>query len=127
MDLTIVIPVYNSELILPKLISEIDISLKGNNIKKEIILVNDHSKDNSWKIIRQLSKNYDFIKGINLDKNYGQHNAIMAGLNNCSGEFVITIDDDLQHPPEFFPEVLKQLSNHDVCYTNYNKRKHILD
>ena len=56
MDLTIVIPVYNRELILPKLISEIDISLKGNNIKKEIILVNDHSKDISWKIIRQLSK-----------------------------------------------------------------------
>ncbi len=125
MDLTIVIPVYNSELILPKLISEIDISLKDNNIKKEIILVNDHSKDNSWKIIRQLSQNYDFIKGINLDKNYGQHNAIIAGLKFGQGNFFILMDDDFQHQPKYIIEIYNALANgYDVCYVKYLNRKH---
>ncbi len=127
MKLSIVIPVYNSEGILESLnkrIFEVIAMMELTN-NFEVILINDHSNDDSWIKIKNLSKHHRYIKGINLNQNYGQHNAIMAGLNNCSGEFVITIDDDLQHPPEFFPEVLKQLSNHDVCYTNYNKRKHL--
>ena len=64
---------------------------------------------------------------INLAENFGQHNAIMAGFNNCVGDFIITIDDDLQHQPEFIPDILKTLRefNKDVCYTNYKNRKHI--
>ena len=48
----------------------------------------------------------------------------MAGLNHCSGKYIITIDDDLQHPPEFFPQILEKLRDNDVCYTNYKNRKH---
>ena len=70
-------------------------------------MINDFSKDKSWDKIKYLSSKYNYIKGINLSDNFGQHNAIMAGLNNCKGEYVITIDDDLQHPPEFFPEIIK--------------------
>ena len=60
---------------------------------------------------------YNFLTCINLTKNFGQHNAIMAGLNNAVGDCMITLDDDLQHPPEFFPEIINKLKNFDVCYT----------
>ena len=66
MDLSIIIPVYNSELILPSLVKEIENSLKNKKLNKEIIFINDFSKDNSWKIIKDLSNSSDFIKGINL-------------------------------------------------------------
>ncbi len=127
MKLSIIVPVYNSENILDDLNKRILETIVKMNLTSnfELILVNDCSTDESWKKIKSLSNNHKYLKGINLSKNFGQHNAIMAGLNNCSGEFIITIDDDLQHPPEFFPRVLEKLLNHDVCYTNYNKRKHL--
>ena len=59
--------------------------------------------------LKKLSKNYNFLTCINLTKNFGQHNAIMAGLNNAVGDCMITLDDDLQHPPEFFPEIINKL------------------
>ena len=83
MNLSIIIPVYNSEKILPYLIESISNNLKKRKISYEVILVNDHSKDQSWKTIINLSKNNKFIKGINLAKNYGQHSAIFVGLKFC--------------------------------------------
>ena len=79
----------------------------------------------SWNKICELAKNYNFILGLNLNGNFGQHNAIMAGLNNCKGKYIITLDDDLQHPPEFFPDILEALKYSQICYTNYRNRKHI--
>ena len=70
MNLSIIIPVYNSEKILENLAKEIDNAL-DKNIQKELILVNDFSKDNSWKIIKKLTQSYSYIKGINLESNYG--------------------------------------------------------
>ena len=89
-------------------------------------MINDFSKDDSWEKIKKLSKNYSYIKGINLSENFGQHNALMAGLNYSNGDCVITLDDDLQHPPEFFPNIFEQLKIFDVCYTNYKNRKHMI-
>ena len=129
MDLSIIIPVFNSENILEKLINRI---YKSSNVKDfpekfEVILINDSSHDESWKKIKFLSGEFVNIKGINLIKNYGQHNAIMAGLNECTGDIIITMDDDLQHPPESIKDIYNELNkNFDACYVYYLKRQHPL-
>ena len=123
--LSIIVPVFNSQNILPKLVNSIFFILKKKKIVFEIFLINDCSFDNSWKIIKSLSTNFKFIKGINLSRNFGQHNAIMAGLNECNGKNIITIDDDLQHSPNNIIDIYHQLLNgFDVCYVNYLERKH---
>lgn len=125
MDFSIVIPVYNSESILPVLVNEINHSLKNNKSEKELIFVNDFSKDNSWNEIKNLTQKNLFIKGINLKKNYGQHNAIAAGLSVAKGDYIILMDDDLQHDPIYIEKILSQLKNgYDSCYVKYKKRKH---
>ena len=127
MNLSIVIPVYNSENILEELVTRIYQSLKKKNFqgKFEIILINDCSKDNSWEKIKDLSDKFSDVKGLNLAENYGQHNAIMAGLNECKGDKIITMDDDLQHPPESIKDIYDELEkNFDSCYTYYLNRQH---
>ena len=125
MDLSIIIPVYNSESILPHLVKEIDIALIDKNLNKELIFINDFSEDKSWKTIKHLSTSYSYIKGINLKSNYGQHNAIAAGLNHASGKYIIMMDDDLQHDPKYILKILNELKDgHDSCYVKYLQRKH---
>ena len=119
MKISIIIPVYNSSPMLTELCERIFKTMKELNFQNnfELIMINDCSQDNSWQKINDLSSINYFVKGINLSENFGQHNAIMAGLNNCTGEYIITIDDDLQHPPEFIPEIIDKLDDFDVCYT----------
>ena len=127
MDLSIVIPVYNSQNIVGDLVKKINISLKSIKTinSYEILLINDFSSDGSWEKIKHLSKNFDFVKGISLKKNFGQHNSIICGLNECQGKYIITMDDDLQHPPNSIKDLLSELDKgHDVCYTNYLNRRH---
>ena len=126
MQVSIIVPVFNSSKILPELVERIYKEMKNSNLIEnfELILINDYSLDDSWNVIKEISKKYSFLKGINLSENFGQHNAIMAGLNNSKGNKIITIDDDLQHPPEFISEILKKLDTCEVCYTNYKNRKH---
>ena len=125
MDLSIIIPVYNSSDIIKKLINQISLNLK-KRLKYEILLINDSSKDTSWDVISTLSKRYRCIKGINLKKNYGQHSAILIGLKYAKGKKIITMDDDLQHPPSSIIQILQTLKKYDLCYTLYLKRKHLL-
>ena len=127
MKVSIIVPVYNSSPMLSELAQRIEATMSNMylNSDYELLLINDASKDDSWETIVKLIKKFSFIKGINLSENFGQHNAIMAGLNNCNGKYIITIDDDLQHPPEFFSDILNELKTKDVCYTNYKNRKHI--
>ena len=127
MDLSIVIPVYNSEKIIDDLVDKIVNSV--SDIKSvssyEIILINDCSIDNGWEKIKFLSKKFKFIKGINLAQNFGQHNAIMAGIKECEGETIITMDDDLQHSPSSIKDFLNEINKgFDACYTNYINRQH---
>lgn len=125
--LSIVIPVYRSAPILPKLVEAIAAEMQAEGLtgRFELILVNDCSPDNSWHVIRELAKANDFIKGITLRRNVGQHNAIMAGLHQVSGEYVVLMDDDLQHPPSAIADIVKALADgYDVCYTNYLNRQH---
>lgn len=121
---SIVIPVYNSEKCLPELVRQLLLVLKEKTQYFEIILVNDHSKDGSWEKIIELKKNTHQLKGINLRKNFGQDNAIMAGLNNASGEIVVIMDDDLQHAPHDIPLLLDKINaGYDVCYANFITKK----
>lgn len=110
--ITVVIPVYNSQNSIQTLVDEILLFLK--DYKFEIILVNDGSKDESFKRCKDLSSKNKFIKFINLTKNFGQHNATMAGLKYASGDIIITIDDDLQFETK---DILKMV---DFIETGYD-------
>lgn len=127
MKLSIIVPVYNSSDILNELHRRILKTVTKMNLVNdfELILINDFSVDESWKNIRILSNRYKYIKGINLTENFGQHNALMAGFNHAKGDYIITLDDDLQHPPESFPKIVDKLENFDVCYTYYKNRQHV--
>ena len=124
MNLSIVIPVYNSQNILEELLEQIKINIDFVE-NFELILVNDCSSDDSWNVIKRLSSEYTFLKAINLRKNSGQHNAIMAGLNYAKGDTIVMMDDDLQHSPKYIKELYQNIINgSDVCYTKFKTKKH---
>ena len=114
-DLSIVVPVYNSENCLDELAQQLSEKLGNSNY--ELILVNDVSKDNSWNKIVSLAAINRRIKGISLKKNSGQDNAIMAGLGQASGEYIVIMDDDLQHDPGDIEKLFSKCKEgYDVCY-----------
>jgi len=122
--LSIIIPVYCSGKTIKEVIEKIAQTLK-NKISYEIILVNDGSTDNSYMICKKLAKQYSFIKLIDLSKNFGQHNALLAGFNNISGDYIICMDDDLQTPPEEIWKLINKLEEgYDVVYAKYKEKKH---
>ena len=124
-ELSIIIPVYNSEKILENLKNKLIQTLTEKYNNFEIIFINDASKDNSWKTIQKLCEKNKIIKGINLRKNVGQHNAIFAGLKNCNGKIIVTMDDDGQNLPESIPSLINELNKgFDICYANYKNKKH---
>jgi polyisoprenyl-phosphate glycosyltransferase len=124
-DISIVIPVYNSEGNLIELARQVQDAL--SEMRYELILVNDGSKDGSWDVIAQLcSQNHSLI-GMNLRKNSGQDNAIMAGLSHATGNYTVIMDDDIQHSPydiiKLYDECRK---GYDVCYANFLKKNQAL-
>jgi len=91
----------------------------------EIILVNDGSGDHSWQVICDLAARHPFVRGLNLMRNYGQHNALLAGIQKAQHEIIVTLDDDLQHPPEEIPKLLAKLSEgYDIVYGKPARRNH---
>ena len=127
MKLSIIIPVYNSENILEELVNQITNEIqKINNLSDyEIILVNDKSIDGSWQIIEKICHESKYVAGIDLMKNVGQHNALIAGIKSSNSDFVITMDDDLQHSPKFIEKIILKLNEgYDVCYTKYVNNKY---
>ena len=127
MKLSIVIPVYNSENILRELVNQITSEIKKiDSISDyEIILVNDKSIDGSWQTIEKICDENKYVAGIDLMKNVGQHNALIAGIKSSNSDFVITMDDDLQHSPKFIEKIILKLNEgYDVCYTKYVNNKY---
>jgi glycosyltransferase involved in cell wall biosynthesis len=115
MALSIVVPVFNAEETLRPLASALEAFAQSTPI--EAILVNDGSKDRSWEIILQLATEYPWIRGINLMRNFGQHNALLCGIRAARREIIVTLDDDLQNPPEEIPAMLAKLAEgYDVVY-----------
>ncbi|MHC4258687.1 MAG: glycosyltransferase family 2 protein, partial [Planctomycetota bacterium] len=107
--ISIIIPVYNSEGSLEPLIKRLSRVLDEHSENYEIVMVNDGSRDASWQVICELADVHSCVKGINLMRNYGQHNALLAGIRAAQYELIVTIDDDLQHPPEEIPKLLGKL------------------
>src|SRR5260370_28745718 len=102
-DLSVVVPVYKSEECLEALAAAIDAELQPRDIQYELILVNDGSPDRSWSIVESLCRTRTNVIGVDLRRNFGQDNAIMAGLRLARGDAVVIIDDDLQHHPRDIP------------------------
>ena len=124
MKLSIVIPVYNSEKILDKLLKTIKNAILKKNYPFELLLINDCSSDKSWQKILQLKTKYKFIKAINLKYNYGQHGAIFCGLRYSTGDNIVCMDDDMQHDPIYITDMLDRLKIFEVCYVKFRKREH---
>ena len=124
---SVVVPVYNSSPTLNKLFDRITKALDGTGKAYEVIFVNDGSKDESWEVLKKIKDDSpDLVTAVNLSKNFGQHNATFCGFNFAKGRFILTVDDDLQTPPE---EMVKLISSQeeggfDLVYGIYQKKKH---
>jgi glycosyltransferase involved in cell wall biosynthesis len=117
MDCSIVVPVYKGEATLQELVERLYQVLTTLGGQFEVILVNDGSPDRSWESIETLAKRFPWVVGINLMRNYGQHNALLCGVRQARYETIVTIDDDLQNPPEEIPALLAKLAEgYDVVY-----------
>ena len=123
-DLSIVIPCYCSTQNIHSVINDIDTALADMAITYEIILVNDHSPDNTFDVLKELAESRSDIIAIDLARNCGQHGAIMAGFHYASGDFVATCEDDGQTQIEILPEMLRKLKseNLDVVSPRFTHR-----
>lgn len=128
-DFSVVVPVYNSAKMLEELYVRIDKFFTEKQKSFEVIFVDDGSADNSWQVLSTLKKHSpQTITAIKLTQNYGQHNALFCGLTFVKGEWVITIDDDLQTPPEEIGKLLLTQENTgaELVYGYYEKKEHSL-
>jgi len=124
MLISIIVPVYNSFDILPKLLEAIETERIKNNWLLELILVEDGSKDNSFEKIKELATKYTYIKGYQHARNFGHQAAVRLGLSVCKGNYIAIIDDDLQDPPSLLPMFFSYLDNgYSVAYGVRRKRK----
>jgi glycosyltransferase involved in cell wall biosynthesis len=123
--ISVVVPVYNSDSTLPQLVLQLKSVLEPMQRPFELILINDGSRDRSWQTIEQLSSERKWIHGINLLKNFGQHNALLCGIRAAKYDITITMDDDLQNPPEEIPRLVTKLDEgYDVVYGTPMVRQH---
>src|SRR5437762_6138075 len=124
-SISVVTPVYNGEASIAELCRRLGEVLPRLARQYEIILVNDDSRDRSWEIISELCSRSSTVRGLNLMRNYGQHNALLCGTRAAGYDVIITMDDDLQHPPEEIPRLLEVLaSGYDVVYGTPEQEQH---
>jgi len=124
---SIVVPVYNSEDSLDELFLGIKMLFEERNESFEAIFVEDHGKDGSWEVLKKLkSKHPEEIRAIRLSKNFGQHNATLCGFGFAKGEFIVTIDDDLQTPPSEIAKLIGAMSASpaELVYGINKKKNH---
>lgn len=125
--ISVVVPVYNGAATIPRLIEALDEELRPQN-DLELILVNDGSaRDDSDAVCERYALSHDWIVYIELAKNFGEHNAVMAGLNHVTGDCVVIMDDDLQNPPHEVIRLADELDKgYDVVFSYYEKKQHQL-
>lgn len=116
-SISVVVPVHDSAGILRPLVGRLEPVLRASGRPYELLLVNDGSRDGSWAVIEEIARAHPWVRGIDLMRNYGQHNALLCGIRAARHAIVVTIDDDLQHPPEEIPALLGALEGgNDVVY-----------
>jgi glycosyltransferase involved in cell wall biosynthesis len=122
-ELSVITPVYKAEECLEELYRRLVAVLERTGEPFEIVMVNDGSPDDSWRLIRELASRDARVKGINLSRNFGQHYAITAGLDHCRGRFVVVMDCDLQHVPEDISRLYaKALDGYDIVLVRRMRR-----
>ncbi len=125
MDVSVVIPVYNSELSLRPLVAQLLPVLQTLCDKHEVIFVNDGSPDGSRPLLDELAATHEHVRAIHLMRNYGQHNAILCGIRSAVHGVIVTMDDDLEHPPEELGLLLDRLDEgYDVVYGTPARQQH---
>lgn len=127
--LSVLVPVYRGESSIEPLVDTVVESLRGKANLWEIVLVNDGSPDNSHaRILSAMQKHPNLIRYVRLYRNFGEHNAVMCGLNHVTGDCVAIIDDDFQNPPTEILTLLQEMysHDHDVVYSYYASKKHSL-
>lgn len=124
-ELSIVIPVYRSADCLDTLIDLIRQTMHPTGKQYEVVLINDYSPDESWAVMKSLCDRYHNVIGVDLRRNFGQDNAIMAGLRLARGRYVAIMDDDLQHHPKYLPALIAKMeeTEADVVYADYRDKK----
>lgn len=122
---SVVIPVFNSETIVAKTVAQIRDFFYSQSLRFEVILVNDGSRDGSWSVISGLAREFQEVIAINLLKNYGQHHANLCGFREAKGEYIITMDDDLQNPPEEIGKLIDTVVNgYDLVIGRFESKQH---
>lgn len=125
MQYSVVIPVYNSSAIVGKTIDRVVSFFEERDLEYELILVNDGSSDGSWAVLREKALTNRRIVAINLLHNYGQHTAVFCGFQQSKGDCVITLDDDLQNPPEEMAHLIQKASEgHDLVFGRFRQKQH---
>lgn len=124
-SITAIVPVFRSAAILPELHRRLGDALEGITDRFEIILVEDAGGDDSWSVIERLAAADPRIRGIRMSRNYGQHNALLCGIRAARYEIIVTLDDDLQNPPEEIGKLIARLDDGvDVVYGTPEVEQH---
>ncbi len=125
MDISVVIPLYNEEESLPELTAWIDRVMTKNEFNYEIIMIDDGSKDDSWKVLEELQLKNPLIKGIKFRRNYGKSAALYCGFDVAKGDVVITMDADLQDSPDEIPELFRMVKEDGFdLVSGWKKKRH---
>lgn len=123
--ISVVVPVYRSKETLQELFERTYESVHPLDPDFEFIMVEDCGEDGSWEVIQYMAENNPRIRGIQMARNYGQHNALLCGIRAAKSEVIVTIDDDLQNPPEEIPKLLQALkAEFDVVYGRPDREQH---
>lgn len=126
-QLSVIVPVYRSAATLQELYDRLTATLHAAGLSYRIIFVEDRGGDDSWAFLERLAASDERVKALQLSRNFGQHAATLCGMSRAEGLWVVTLDDDLQHPPEYIPALLaKAREGHAVVYGVYAARTHSL-
>lgn len=125
LDVSVVVPVYGGSAALPELCSRLDATFRSTGLVYEVILVDDRGQREAWGVIRTIAAEYPHVRGLRLGRNFGQHAATICGIAHARGNWIITMDDDLEHPPEAIPALLASGDeDHPLVYGVFKKRTH---
>lgn len=124
-DISVVVPVYGGTDALPELRERLDAAMRVLALRYELILVDDRGQTHAWSMIESLSRNHPEVIGVRLSRNFGQHAATVCGIGKARGEWIVTMDDDIEHPPEAIGALLAAAdADHPLVYGVFEKRTH---